>query len=67
MNKKEIIEEAYYEFSSFQRSVHFTDYKHCKECAEHDVTLQQCVLRDFGSNQVGTTSSNPISFLTANC
>ena len=64
MNKNEIIKEAYFEFSSFERPEHFTNYTHCEECAEHDVTLQQCALHDIGSNQVGTISWNPISLLT---
>lgn len=39
MEKDKIIEEAYIEFSSFERPDHFTNFWHCKECAEHDATL----------------------------
>lgn len=64
MDNKKIIEEAYFDFSSFKRPEHFTNYGHCEECALHDAALQQCALRDIGSIQVGTISWNPISFLT---
>ena len=65
MNKKdEIIEEAYLKFASFKRPEHFTDYKHCKECAEFDAILQQYALGDISSNQLGTVSWSPVLFLT---
>ena len=64
MNKEEIINNAYKEFSFFERPMHFTDYKHCEECEDHDETMRSCNLRDIGAKEVGNPGWSPLPLLT---
>lgn len=64
MSTEKIIKDAYRAFSSFSRPKHFTNYKHCEECAEHDETMRSCSLSELGLRQVGNVGWSPIPFLT---
>ena len=41
---------------------HFTDYRHCCECAEHDETLLACDVDSIGLEQLGNPGWDPICF-----
>lgn len=41
---------------------HFTDYKHCCECAEHDETLLTYDRDSIGLDQIGSAAWDPITF-----
>lgn len=64
MDTAEIIKQSYDAFSSFKRPKHFTNYKHCEECAEHDETMLSCQLSNLGPNEVGQPCWSPLPFLT---
>ncbi len=44
------------------RPQHFTDYRHCCECAEHDRTLQAFDPRTIGLEQLGNAAWDPLCF-----
>ncbi len=44
------------------RPLHFTNYKHCCECAEHDVTLQNKDIDTISINELGKPGWDPICF-----
>ncbi|WP_432471708.1 hypothetical protein [Amphritea sp. HPY] len=41
---------------------HFTDYRHCDECGEHDQTLLQWDVDSIGLAQLGNPGWDPICF-----
>jgi len=41
---------------------HFTNYKHCEECAEHDETLINSDIDTIGLDELGKPGWNPICF-----
>lgn len=41
---------------------HFTDYRHCCECAEHDQTLLACDVDSIGLEQLGNPGWDPLCF-----
>ena len=41
---------------------HFTDYRHCCECAEHDQTLLACDIDSIGLEQLGNPGWDPLCF-----
>jgi hypothetical protein len=41
---------------------HFTDYRHCCECAEHDETLLHADLETIGLDELGNPGWDPICF-----
>lgn len=45
-----------------QRPNHFTDYKHCEECAEHDHTLRNAKIDTIGLEELGNPGWDPICF-----
>jgi hypothetical protein len=51
----------------FQMSkpVHFTNYRHCCECAEHDETLLAYDVNSIGVEQLGNPGWDPLCFATA--
>lgn len=44
---------------------HFTNFKHCDECAEHDETLRNSTVEDIGLEQLGNPGWDPICFSSA--
>ena len=41
---------------------HFTDYRHCEECAEHDETLLKSNIETIGLDELGNPGWDPICF-----
>ena len=41
---------------------HFTDYRHCCECAEHDQTLLSFDIESIGLEQLGNPGWDPLCF-----
>jgi hypothetical protein len=60
----QVIEKLYKEFSVYKRPAHFTDYKHCDECEEHDETMRRATLETLCSEHLGCIGYAPFSFLT---
>lgn len=51
-------------FASCVRPEHFTNYKHCEECAEHDELLRNRTLANISIEDVGNPGWDPICFCT---
>jgi hypothetical protein len=47
-----------------ERPEHFTNYKHCEECAEHDETLRNAEIDTIGLDVLGNPGWDPICFST---
>jgi hypothetical protein len=47
------------------KPVHFTNYQHCCECAEHDETLLAHDRDSIGLGQLGSPSWDPLCFSSA--
>ena len=47
------------------KPVHFTNYRHCCECAEHDATLLAHDVHSIGVEQLGNPGWDPLCFATA--
>lgn len=48
-------------FSSVQRPEHFTDYRHCEECFEHDQTLLSRPREHLTLEQLGGPGWDPVT------
>jgi len=57
------IEEANRLFGNEDRPEHFTNYKHCSECAEHDETLRQSNPETLTLNEI-RPGRDPLCFIT---
>ena len=55
------VKEAKVTFKS-ERPEHFTNYKHCEECAEHDETLRNADIDTIGLDVLGNPGWDPICF-----
>ena len=44
------------------KPVHFTNYEHCEECAEHDETLLSKTIDSIGLDEIGKEGWDPICF-----
>ncbi len=44
------------------KPLHFSDYQHCCECAEHDQTLLASDVDSIGLEQLGNPGWDPLSF-----
>ena len=62
--KERIVGEAYRAFGSFVRPDHFTDYKHCCECSEHDELMRSRPLAEVGIAELNNPGWCPLPFLT---
>jgi hypothetical protein len=51
-------------FAHRKKPDHFTNYKHCKECKVHDLTLINNSRENISFKELGNLSWNPISFST---
>lgn len=50
---------------SCEKPDHFTDYKHCEECLEHDETLLGRTIDTIGLEELGSPGWDPLCFCTA--
>lgn len=60
----EILQAVREAFAGCPRSEHFTNYKHCVECAEHDELLRARDIDTLRIEDVGNVCSDPICFIT---
>jgi hypothetical protein len=44
------------------KPAHFTNYRHCCECAEHDATLLACDVDSISLQQLGNPGWDPLCF-----
>jgi hypothetical protein len=44
---------------------HFTNYKHCEECYDHDESLRNCTIDTIGMEQLGNPAWDPMCFCSA--
>jgi len=44
---------------------HFTNYRHCCECAEHDATLLACDIDSISLQQLGNPGWDPLCFVSS--
>jgi len=51
-------------FALRRRPVHFTNFKHCDECAEHDQLLRSRDLDSLSYDDVGNPGWDPICFVS---
>ena len=51
-------------FAECARPEHFTDYRHCDECAEHDEVLRSRELETLSMADVGNPGWDPICFVS---
>ncbi len=47
------------------KPAHFTNYRHCEECAEHDQTLLTHSLDQLGMAQLGNPGWDPLCFCSS--
>ncbi|WP_421868839.1 hypothetical protein [Motiliproteus sp.] len=47
-----------------EKPEHFTNYRHCEECEEHDQTLIGATLDSIGLEELGNPGWDPICFAT---
>ena len=58
------IKEAKEKFA-VKKPLHFTDFEHCCECAEHDETLRKSSIDQIGIKELGNSGWDPICFCSA--
>ena len=58
------IQEAKRQFNR-PKPTHFTNYRHCCECAEHDATLLAYDVNSIGVEQLGNPGWDPLCFTSA--
>lgn len=64
MTQNEVILLIEAAFSRMPRPEHFTDYKHCEECKEHDKLLRSRNRDTIQASDVDNPGWNPLNFLT---
>lgn len=52
-------------FGGTERPTHFTDFEHCRECAEHDATLLARPREQLRRRDLGTPGWDPVTFTSA--
>ena len=52
-------------FFTLDKPKHFSNYRHCDECAEHDETLLSSTIGSIGLEQLGNPGWDPLCFCTA--
>lgn len=62
---QEIINTVRYAFAAEPRPEHFTDHRHCCECAEHEALLASRDLDSLRVEDVNNAGWDPICFVTA--
>jgi len=61
----EMIDAVQHAFAAEPRPEHFTDHRHCCECAEHDALLASRDLESLRLEDVNNAGWDPICFVTA--
>jgi hypothetical protein len=51
-------------FGRTPRPEHFTDYRHCEECAEHDETFRSHTPQSIGFDELGNMGWDPVCFVS---
>jgi hypothetical protein len=51
-------------FANVPRPEHFTNYRHCCECAEHDATLRGATPDTIGLAELGNAGWDPICYVS---
>lgn len=64
MKDEEILTLVRCAFAEARRPVHFTNYTHCEECAEHDAVLRSRTLDSLTRADVGNVGWDPICFIS---
>ena len=64
MNQEDVLNAIDNAFRSVTRPAHFTNYKHCEECAEHDNLLRSRDRATLRIQDVENAGWNPLVFLT---
>jgi len=49
---------------NMEKPAHFTNFKHCEECAEHDLALINSDVDHIGIEELGQPGDDPIVFCT---
>ncbi len=62
MSADAVKEKVYQAFSDVPRPPHFTNYKHCDECAEHDETLRSHDPLTISYKELGNPGWDPMCF-----
>ncbi len=63
-NRQQLLTEAGRLFTA-EKPEHFTDYRHCCECAEHDETLRNTDIKQIGLAELGNPGWDPLCFCSA--
>ena len=50
---------------AMDKPLHFTDFGHCEECAEHDETLRSSSVDRIGLEELGNPGWDPMCFCSA--
>ena len=58
----QILQAVQQAFAGCRRPDHFTNYKHCEECSEHDEVLRSRDIYTLHIEDVGNPGSDPICF-----
>jgi hypothetical protein len=64
MSDEEVLTEITSAFAGCPRPDHFTNYRHCCECYEHDELLRSRTRDDLGMADVGSEAWDPICFVS---
>lgn len=65
MNDADVLNLVNSAFSTARRPEHFTNYKHCDECAEHDALLRSRDNDSLSLDDVGNPGWDPLCFVDA--
>jgi len=64
MSKQELTRRTEMLFGHETRPEHFTNHRHCCECAEHDATLQAHTPQTITLAELGSPAWDPVCFMT---
>lgn len=64
MTTSDILRRTRTVFADVPRPAHFTNHRHCEECADHDRTLQAFDPGTIGLEQLGSPAWDPMCFVT---
>jgi hypothetical protein len=67
MTDTDVLAELNAAFAGCKRPDHFTNFRHCCECAEHDELLRSRDRETLGIEDVGNPGWDPLCFTSAEC